>query len=105
MDYPNARPDRWEPAPEDIEVGVTVVGAVRLRCLLDPDWGSVLCFRVAPGELAQYVGVVTGLETGTPGLYLTDAGRWRFPTPEKRSELRRTVIDLYGDWKASAPTR
>ncbi|WP_100448931.1 hypothetical protein [Glycomyces xiaoerkulensis] len=99
MHYPSVRPDRTSPAPEDIEVGLTVVGDVRVRCLFDPDWGSVICLRIAPGELAQYLGVVAGIETDGPNLYLAEAQRWRLPTPEHRQTLRRNVIDLYRRWR------
>ncbi|GAB3226088.1 hypothetical protein GCM10027447_16050 [Glycomyces halotolerans] len=98
MHYPSVAQNQSR-GPEEIEVGVSVVGAVRIRCLLDPDWVSVLCFRVSPNEPSQYLGVVTGVETDTPGLHLVDQHRWRFPTPELRQALRRRVIDLYRTWK------
>ncbi|GAB3220584.1 hypothetical protein GCM10027447_05130 [Glycomyces halotolerans] len=98
MHYPSAALNP-PPDPEEIEVGVTVVGTVRIRCLLDPDWVSVLCFRIAPGELTHYLGVVTGVETDSPNLHLVEAQRWRFPTPELRQTLRLNVVQLYHSWK------
>ncbi|WP_157930510.1 hypothetical protein [Glycomyces xiaoerkulensis] len=99
MLYPSAQSDVPPAAPDDIEVGIILVGPTRVRCLFDPDWGSVLCLRIAPGELAQYLGVVAGMETDSPTLYLDGTSHWRFPTPELRERLRRQVIDLYGKWK------
>lgn len=41
--------------PEEVEVGVLVVGSVRVRCVLDPDWISVLCMKVEPGQVCDYL--------------------------------------------------
>ncbi|WP_100448578.1 hypothetical protein [Glycomyces xiaoerkulensis] len=98
MHYPSAAVHQ-PPQPEELEVGITVVGPIRLRCLFDPDWGSVLCLRIAPGEVAQYLGVVAGIETDSPNLHLIDKQRWRFPTPESREQLRQSVIALYRTWR------
>ncbi|WP_157930605.1 hypothetical protein [Glycomyces xiaoerkulensis] len=80
-------------------MGVTIVGETRVRVLFDPDWGSLVCLRVAPGEIAQYLGVVTGANTGTPNLHLMEDHGWRFPTPELRESMRRTVVGLYRNWQ------
>ncbi|GAA2283907.1 hypothetical protein GCM10009853_043110 [Glycomyces scopariae] len=99
MQYPSVSGSRrLAPAPQEIEVGVEVVGSTRIRCLLDPDWGSVMCFRIAPGELSAYLGVLTGPDTATPNLHLVSEHGWRFPTPETREALRQTVLDLYRCW-------
>lgn len=101
MHYPSVTGEhRPSPAPQEIEVGVTVVDSTRIRCLLDPDWGSVMCFRIAPGELSDYIGVLTGPGTDTPNLHLVSQYRWRFPTPEARETLRQAVLDLYRSWTA-----
>jgi hypothetical protein len=93
---PRKRP---APAPEEIEVGVIVAGGVRVRCLLDTDWGSVLLLRVAPGEVAQYLGVVASVDGDNPRLHIAVEQAWRLPTMERREELRRAVAKRYRDWK------
>jgi hypothetical protein len=102
MQYPSVTSkNRPSPIPPpETEIGVTVVGSTRIRCLLDPDWGSVMCFRIVPGELSAYLGVVTGPDTTTPNLHLVSEHRWRFPTPEAREALRQTVLGLYLTWKS-----
>ncbi|WP_026929385.1 hypothetical protein [Glycomyces tenuis] len=67
--------------------------------ILDPDWASLVCLRVAPGEAVQYLGVVTGADTDTPNLRLTTEQSWRFPTPEIRESLRGSVLALFAAWK------
>jgi hypothetical protein len=100
MQYPSVHGDRRpSPAPEETEIGITVFGSTRIRCLLDPDWGSVMCFRIAPGELSTYIGVLTGPDTASSNLHLVSEYRWRFPTPEIREGLRQTVLDLYRNWR------
>jgi hypothetical protein len=100
MQYPSVSGSRRpSPTPQEIEVGITVVGSTRIRCLLDPDWGSVMCFRIAPGELSSYIGVLTGPETITSNLHLVSEYKWRFPTPEIRETLRQTVLSLYRNWR------
>ena len=88
------------PHPEETEIGITVVGSVRLRCVLDPEWVSVICFRIAPNEPSQYLGVVTGVETTSPYLHLITEESWRVPTPELRESMRSSVTDLYHRWKS-----
>ncbi|WP_143034682.1 hypothetical protein [Glycomyces sambucus] len=101
MQYPSVQGSQGPtPAPQEIEVGVEVDGSTRIRCLLDPDWGSVMCFRIAPGELSIYLGVVTGPDTPTPNLHLVSEHSWRFPTPEMREAFRQSVLDLYRRWSA-----
>ncbi|MFG3338978.1 hypothetical protein [Glycomyces sp. NPDC048151] len=89
------------PVPQDQEIGIVLVGSTRVRCILDPDWGSVMCFRIAPGELSDYLGVLTGPDTDSPNLHLVSESRWRFPTPELREGLRQSVYTLYQSWRAS----
>lgn len=99
MQYPSVQGDRRPSStPQESEVGVTVVGSNRIRCLLDPEWGSVMCFRISPGEFSTYLGVLTGPETTTPNLHLLPEQRWRFPTLESREALRQSVLGLYRSW-------
>ncbi|GAB3644539.1 hypothetical protein [Glycomyces tarimensis] len=93
------------PEPEETEVGITVVGSVRIRCVLDPEWVSVICLRVAPNEQSQYLGVVTGVDTDTPNLHLISKQSWRFPTPELRETMRREIVRLYRHWRQSRMPR
>ena len=90
---------RPSPVPQEKEIGIVAVGSNRVRCILDPDWGSVMCFRIAPGELSDYLGVLTGPDTDTPNLHLVSESRRRFPTPELREEVRQTVLSLYRSWR------
>ena len=101
MQYPSVDHYRTSsPVPQEKEVGIVLVGSNRIRCLLDPDWGSVMCFRISPGELSDYLGVLTGPDTDAPNLHLIAEHCWRFPTPEAREALRQTVLGLYRVWKA-----
>jgi hypothetical protein len=103
--YPSVEHDpRPSPPPSPVphvnEIGVVLFESTRVRCILDHDWGTVMCFRVAPGEPSVYLGVLTGPDTGSANLHLVTESRWRFPTPELREAFRQTVLALYRNWRA-----
>jgi hypothetical protein len=101
MQHPSIERDqRPSPVPHVNEIGIITFGSIRIRCILDRDWGTVMCFRISPGEPSDYLGVLTGLDTGSANLHLVSESRWRFPTPELREALRQTVLALYRNWRA-----
>jgi hypothetical protein len=96
------RPESAEsatPLPSHIELGRLDTGSFRVRCLYDPDWGSVILLRLATDRPTEYFGSMVAANTDSPRLYLTGPESWRLPTPEGREELRQDIIALLGDWR------
>jgi hypothetical protein len=87
------------PLPCHIDIGHLDTGSFRVRCLFDPDWGSVILLRTARDKPSEYFGSMVAADTATPRLYLTGPESWRLPTPEAREELRQDLIALLGDWR------
>jgi hypothetical protein len=91
--------DGAAPLPSHIDIGRLTTGSFGIRCLFDPDWGSVILLRLASGKPAEYFGSLVAADTASPRLYLTGPESWRLPTPEAREELRQDLIGLLGDWR------
>jgi hypothetical protein len=91
--------DSATPLPSHIDIGSTDTGDVRLRCLYDPDWGSVILLRVTSDQPSEYFGSMVAADTRSPRLYLSGSEAWKVPTPEAREELRQDLISLLGDWR------